>query len=317
MPLPIGTRVRFIAPAIFIFLVLAQVTAPAQSEKSKGETRKLKASVQQLLDKAEQGDAEAQFEFGMMHYKGEDIVQKSSKSDKSTRKVAKQGNSPSRSSMDVFDQLWIEGEKRDQEYLEAAKWFRKAAKQGYALAQFYMGKIYDYGLGVPRDGFEAAKWYRKAAEKGSLEAKFSLGVLYRRGRSLGGDIRQDISESAKWFLKAAEQGHSEAQFNLGMLYIEGKGLLQDFIESEKWIRKAAVQGHSEAQFNLGKMYHKALGLAQDIVMAHMWYNLAAAEEWPGSAKERDAVAENMTPAQIAEAQKMAREWKPKKHGMSE
>ncbi len=84
----------------------------------------------------------------------------------------------------------------------------------------------------------------------------------------------------------------------------------------KWYRKAAEQGNDSAQFNLGVMYTKGRGVPQDYVQAHMWYNLAAAGSPPGedrdsAAKNRDIVAERMTPAQIAEAQRLAREWKPK------
>ncbi len=65
------------------------------------------------------------------------------------------------------------------------------------------------------------------------------------------------------------------------------------------------------------MYGKGLGVPQDYVQAHMWSNLAASGYIPGktrdqSVKDRDIVAEKMTPAQIAEAEKLAREWKPKK-----
>ena len=67
------------------------------------------------------------------------------------------------------------------------------------------------------------------------------------------------------------------------------------------------------------MYSKGQGVPQDYVQAHMWYNLAASRLPPGkdrddSVKNRDIAAEKMTPAQIAEAQRLAREWKPKKEG---
>ncbi len=78
----------------------------------------------------------------------------------------------------------------------------------------------------------------------------------------------------------------------------------------KWYRKAAAQGVAEAQYNLGVMYGKGQGVPQDSVQAYMWYDLAASRYPPG--EDRDAVAERMTPAQISEAQKLAREWRPKK-----
>jgi hypothetical protein len=78
-----------------------------------------------------------------------------------------------------------------------------------------------------------------------------------------------------------------------------------------WYRKAADQGYADAQSNLGRMYAKGLGVPQDYVQAHMWFNLAAAKGDADAIKNRDRVSTMMTPAQIAEAQKLAREWKPK------
>ena len=83
-----------------------------------------------------------------------------------------------------------------------------------------------------------------------------------------------------------------------------------------WWRKAAEQGHATAQYNLGVAYHNGEGVPQNYAQAHMWHNLAASRFPPGEdrdkvVKNRDHVAKKMTPAQISEAQKLAREWKPK------
>ena len=82
----------------------------------------------------------------------------------------------------------------------------------------------------------------------------------------------------------------------------------------KWSRLAADQGDARAQFNLGVRYYKGQGVPQDYVLAHKWINLAASrtgEEREKRVKARDLVARRMTAAQIAEAQRLAREWKPK------
>jgi hypothetical protein len=102
------------------------------------------------------------------------------------------------------------------------------------------------------------------------------------------------------------------------MYFTGQGVLQDYAEAGKWYRKAADQGFAEAQFNLGKMYYRGQGVPKDYVLAHMWFNLATSR-YPASEKEkrewaeifRDLAAYKMAPAQIAEAQRLAREWKPK------
>ena len=114
------------------------------------------------------------------------------------------------------------------------------------------------------------------------------------------------------FRKVADQGSAGAQFNLGLMYADGQGVPQDYQEAVKWFRKAAEQGDADAQHNLGALYVKGQGVPQDYILAHMWINLSAAQSNEKAIKNRDIVASKMTPAQIAEAQRLAREWKPKK-----
>ena len=113
----------------------------------------------------------------------------------------------------------------------------------------------------------------------------------------------------------AEQGNAAAQFNLGVMYANGEGVRQDYAQALVWYRKAAEQGYAPAQFNLGGMYDTGRGVPQDYVEAHMWCNLAASrasgDDQKTYADWRESVAKTMPPQQIAEAQRRAREWKPK------
>lgn len=92
------------------------------------------------------------------------------------------------------------------------------------------------------------------------------------------------------------------------MYEEGRGTPQDYAEAAKWYRKAAEQGNEAAQWDLGALYAKGQGVTQDYIAAHMWFSLAAAQGDEMSREERDRVAKAMSPAQIAEAQRLAREW---------
>ena len=123
--------------------------------------------------------------------------------------------------------------------------------------------------------------------------------------------RGDYATALREFRVLAEQGDADAQTNLGFIYNYGQGVPQDYAEAANWYRKAAEQGHTGGQYNLGLMYFRGWGVPQDDVQAHMWLNLAGTQGDEKAAKNRDNVAERMTPAQIAEAQKLAREWKPK------
>ena len=110
----------------------------------------------------------------------------------------------------------------------------------------------------------------------------------------------------------AEAGVAEAQLDLGFMYANGRGVPQDYEKAERWYRLAAEQGHTTAQNGLGFMYENGAGVPQDYVEAHKWYNLAAARGNDLANKVRDLLAEKMTPAQIAKAQRLAGEWRPKK-----
>jgi len=127
----------------------------------------------------------------------------------------------------------------------------------------------------------------------------------------GEGVPQDYSEAAKWYRLAGEQGDALAQTRLGFMYEMGKGGSQNFAEAAKWLRLAAEQGRVAAQNSLGGLYVSGRGVPKDYVVAYMWFSLSAAQGDHDSAIQRDLVAKLMTPAQIAEAQKLAREWKPK------
>ena len=130
------------------------------------------------------------------------------------------------------------------------------------------------------------------AEEGDVPAQYFLCLMYQ-----GTDVAQDSIEALKWCHKAAEQGYPLAQYELGVMYrIE---------------QKAAAQGVPEAQYNLGLMYDTGRGVPQDYVQAHKWANLAASKGYKEAVKTRDSLAKLMTPDQIAEAQRLAHEWRPK------
>jgi TPR repeat protein len=163
----------------------------------------------------------------------------------------------------------------------------------------------------------AFRLMKPLAEKGDAKAQHNLGVMYDYGRG----VPQDYTKAWKWYQMAAEHGIPEAQHNLGLMYYQGQGVPQNYSEAAKWYRRAAEQGMADSQVNLGIMYYHGQGVSQDYVLAHMWLNLAASQ-YPASVREnlndavhyKDIVNSLMTPAQIAKAQRLAREWKPKKEG---
>ena len=139
------------------------------------------------------------------------------------------------------------------------------------------------------------------AEQGVAIAQFNLGVMYYLG------FPKDVGQAALWFRKAAEQGVAGAQFNLGVMYAQGEGVPENEGKAAFWFRKAAEQGVASAQFNLGVMYQGSKGVPEDYVQAYAWLNLAAAQGNENAEQNRAALRQEMTPAQIADAQKLSRE----------
>ena len=124
--------------------------------------------------------------------------------------------------------------------------------------------------------------------------------------------RQDYATAMRLFRPLADQGDARAQSNLGLMYDNGEGVAEDDAESVKWFRKAADQGHARAQFNLGVMYANGEGVTENNVQADKWWNLAAAQGHATAKANKAIIEKTMTREQIAEAQKLARDWKPTK-----
>ncbi|MCI7046793.1 tetratricopeptide repeat protein [Helicobacter sp.] len=109
------------------------------------------SSFDEVLAKAKQGDAEAQFLLGLMYDQGQGVKQ---------------------------------------DYEKAAEWFSKAANQGYAKAQYNLGAMYENGQAVRQDYKKAFEWYSKAANQGYAKAQYNLGAMYEKGYGVRQDLKK-------------------------------------------------------------------------------------------------------------------------------
>jgi uncharacterized protein len=173
-----------------------------------------------------------------------------------------------------------------------------AASGGFGYAQDFEKAFEAASRG---DYATALREWSALAEQGHAKAQYKLGLMYFYGMG----VVQDYKEAVKWYRKAAEQGDAVAQGNLGWMYIEGQGVTQDYKEAVRWRRKAAEQGNALEQYNLGTMYGNGHGVIQDNVYAHMWFNIAASNGDAKATKGRDIVAKQMTVADISKAQELA------------
>jgi uncharacterized protein len=99
--------------------------------------------------------------------------------------LAEQGDASAQSNLGV---MYEQGRGVAQNYREAMRWFRLAAMQGDASAQSNLGVMYFKGQGIAQDFREAMKWYRLGAGQGNAEAQFNLGVMYEQGRGVPQDL---------------------------------------------------------------------------------------------------------------------------------
>ena len=164
-------------------------------------------------------------------------------------------------------------------YPEQLKWFRLAADQGNAEAQFELAEMYGGNSGVAQDDAEAFRWVQKAANQGNPRAMHSIAFLFANGRS----VAKDSAEAFRWAHKAAEQGWGVA--DLGRLYEASN----NYSEAMKWYLKAADSGDHAARYELGRLYQNGLGVAKDNKKAVYWYRQVAEKGafiWVDLAKSR-------------------------------
>lgn len=156
----------------------------------------------QLLQAAEQGDASAQYDLGVMYAEGHGVPQDYAEAATWYQKAADQGHADAQINL---GDMYCDGKGVSQDYAEAFKWFRKAAEQGDGVAQDFLGYMYDFGLGVPQDYAEAFKWWRMAAEQGHADAQDNLGHMCASGRG----VPQDYVQSYFWYSLAASRSSGE------------------------------------------------------------------------------------------------------------
>lgn len=178
------------------------------------------------------------------------------------------------------------------------------AEKGDPKAQHSMGESFESGQVVAVNFAEAVKWYRLAAEQNYAPAQYSLGMCYGRGKG----VEMDRFAAYHWFCKGADQNHLPSMSNVGWNLEHGSGVAKDEKEAVERYRKAAEQNYRGCQLHLARCYENGIGVSMNKIEAYAWYSLAAAQGAQDGLKTRDLMAAIfMTPPQVAEGQKRARE----------
>jgi TPR repeat protein len=159
----------------------------------------------------------------------------------------------------------------DETLREAALEILKAADAGLSTAQYLLGTMTEFGVGVPRDLAAAAQLYRAAAQKGVPQAQMRWGLALLQGRGTG----RNIAAGESWLRRAAEAGEAGAAALVGYLYAKGGDAPPNYPEAMVWLKRAAEQGHVAASRMLGQLYFTGAAGEVDRSMAAHWLQRAA------------------------------------------
>ena len=230
--------------------------------------------VTKLIEAAESGDVEAQFNLAMSYSFGEGVEQNFEKAHSLFLKSASQGDKRAQYYLGV---MYSNGHGTSTDFDNAFIWFSKSALQGDADAQCELGMMYLQGLGVKKNEKVAFENFLKAAEQGQADAQHNVGVSYEAGEG----VEKDISQAAIWYRKAAEQGDAEAQMQIERLFAEGLCNEKDKQDILQWYQRAATQNMKFAQNALINAYSTGQGVTQDLSMATYWVLRSALKQGDG------------------------------------
>ena len=252
---------------------------------------------------AGQGFADAEASLGFLYQQGAGVPQDLAKAFELYGRAARKGNARAQNNLGL---MYTRGEGVAQNYPLAVDWYRKAAAQGFAKAITNLGVMYENGFGVKQDEAEARRLYRLG---GRQDADATDAALDRIGFFFDSSLARPAPDAASRAntKAAADRGEPDAQFLLAWLLSAAAPDERDLPAAARLYRGAAEKGRAAAMANLGLLYLKGWGVPQDYVLGYMWINLAAAGGLADAAKLRDALARQMTSAQINEAQALGRQ----------
>lgn len=320
---------RFVTVAALALALLATAGCqPARRARAAEEARR-KADFERAAylwrSLARRGDAEAQYQLGLMYRLGQGVDRSQEDALVWLRRSAEQGHTGAR---DQMVHIFLSDPESAEGAPDVERWMRETAEAGSPDTRYKLAVRYLLGELVEENPQEAIYWLNRSqeawlhsrktigdrlaadnllhrvAELGFAPAQYRLGRMY----TLGEGLPQSRAEGVKWYYLGANQGDVRAEIALARVYANGIGVAKDQAESARWYRKAAEQGDAEAQFQLGQVYREGKGVVQSNILAHVWFNLAAAQGHAEARELRSATAREMSREQILEAEALAVEF---------
>jgi len=189
----------------------------------------------ELLQWAERGDADAQFELGLRYLTGEGVEKDLTKGVDWLRKAAEEGHLRAQH---IFGSIYEEGTGVEKDPVKAAEWFEKAASGGLSMAQHSIAVAYELGTGVEKDPAKAFEWFRKAALQNYPPSMAAYASKLERGDG----TEKDAPRAALFYLKASKLDYVPAMSRMAYLYYTGVGVPVDYRRSFGWYQRAARSG---------------------------------------------------------------------------
>jgi TPR repeat protein len=158
------------------------------------------------------------------------------------------------------------------------------------------------GEGVPVNPARGVFWLRQAAREGYSDAQDLLGDLYQH--------QGNYAQAVKWYRAAAAAGNPRGEYYLGEAYASGKGVRKAERQALSWFHKAAIGGDAHAQALRGVQYMIGQAVPRNPELAYAWVAVASrsAQHFRFTRKVCDAIARQLTPVQLKEARRLARQW---------
>lgn len=223
----------------------------------------------QLIDRAQGGDCEAQYQLASRYYEGLDVSQDFTAAAEWFKRAALQGHARAQFNLGYMCEF---GKGVDEDLTAATKWYTLSAELGLAAAQNNLAWLYERNEQLE----SAAHWYQRAADQGDMRSQSSLGFAFSKGRG----VPVDLVRAVYYYRLGAEQGYAPAQYNLGGMCAGGRGTPLDAAAAVRWVRLAADQEYAPAQGTLGTFYAKGFGVPADSTEAMRWFLRGAVQGEP-------------------------------------
>jgi TPR repeat protein len=228
---------RWAAGLVLILLCVAPIWADTQAGVDAFKNKDYPKAFSEWKVSAEAGLADAQFDLGVLYASGLGVRQDLGEAERWYRKSAEQGYPDAEFALgEMYSRGWSAGA-RDQ--ANAMRWLQLDSETSMPTGNW--DSIADSGQ--PKDVKQAAYWYRRAAEQGLAEAQYSLGRLYATGKG----VPHDEEQATMWVRSAASQGFPAAEERLGERYASGKGTTQDDRLAYFWLTLAFLHGEKNAE----------------------------------------------------------------------